>query len=239
MIGRCCCISSSRCLLSLPLTRLAASLRLTACLRLYSHTASSNVSLTRRFIPLRSVSPAELGPSLMYHSSTLKPVSPKSTQQFLTRGVVAAKILSLSSSVMGLVMVPILTQYLWEAAADRPAVMMFAIVANSFLILLSFTPFLLQFLVKRFIVDLRYNPETKVFTTIHYGFFLNKKALRFRADEVVDAAKAPEMKKLWLPLATVFVHQRPLLLSLNVNSYTDPVLFAELTKNVVIPPGSD
>ncbi|KHN71283.1 Transmembrane protein 70 -like protein, mitochondrial [Toxocara canis] len=149
------------------------------------------------------------------------------------------QLLSLSSSALGLIMVPILSSYLWEAAREQPNIMLFAIVANTFLTLLSLTPLLLQFLVKRFIVDIYYNSETKVFTTIHYGFLLNKRALRFRVDHVVDAAQAPEMKKLWLPLATVFVHGRPLLLSLDPNSYVDRSAFELLTKNVYIPPGSD
>uniref|UniRef100_A0A0N5AII7 Transmembrane protein 186 n=1 Tax=Syphacia muris TaxID=451379 RepID=A0A0N5AII7_9BILA len=156
----------------------------------------------------------------------------------LARRVFITKILSLSSSGAGLAMLPVITHYLWDNAVDCPAVMA-VIVANAILTLMSLTPFLLQFLVKRFILNIYYNSETKMFTTVHYGFWTNKKALRFSANDVVDASVAPEFSKLWLPLATVFVHGRPLLLSLNIDAYKDKEAFLNLTKNVKIPANAD
>lgn len=192
----------------------------------------------RKLVPLKSIKSEDLGASIMFNSESRR-ASLNGTQKILNKGVITAKILSLSSSALGIVMIPVLTGYLWDAAQERPSMMAFAVAANSILMILSFTPFLLQFLVKRFIVDVQYNPATKVFTTVHYGFFLNKRALRFRAEDVVDAAKAPEMKKLWLPLATAFVYSRPLLLSLDINAYINHDAFKELTKNISIPAGSD
>lgn len=74
---------------------------------------------------------------------------------------------------------------------------------------------------------------------MHYNFFLQKKALQFTADQVVDAAIAPELKKLWISLATCFVHSRPLLLSLDSKQYNDFEAFKELTKNINIPVNAD
>ena len=59
-------------------------------------------------------------------------------------------------------MIPVLTSYLWEAAAERPSMMAFALVANAFLGILTFTPLLLHFLAKRFVSNLYYNADTKV-----------------------------------------------------------------------------
>ncbi|VDM65997.1 unnamed protein product [Strongylus vulgaris] len=95
-------------------------------------------------------------------------------------------------------MVPVLSTYLWDAAAERPAMMMFTIMANTLLVLLSFTPLLLHFLVKRFPVNIYYNHDTKTFTSVHYNFFLKKMARQFKADDVVDAQVAPEMNKVFL-----------------------------------------
>ncbi|KAK6755605.1 hypothetical protein RB195_014151 [Necator americanus] len=148
-------------------------------------------------------------------------------------------VLSLSSSVAGVIMVPVLSSYLWEAAAERPTMMMFTIIANTFLVALSFTPLLLHFLVKRFPVNIYYNHDTKTFTSVHYNFFLKKMARQFKASEVVDAQVAPEMAKVWIPLATAFVHNKPLLISLDRNAYIDKLAFDEMTKNIKIPVNHD
>uniref|UniRef100_A0A915BAS1 Transmembrane protein 70 n=1 Tax=Parascaris univalens TaxID=6257 RepID=A0A915BAS1_PARUN len=211
----------------------------TACIRRCIDSGSEHLRPPRNLLNLHSIPPEDLGTSIMYRNESGRRISANNAHQILNKGVRITKMLSLSSSALGLVMVPILSAYLWDAASEQPSIMLFAVVANTFLTLLSSTPFLLQFLVKRFIVDIYYNKRTKVFTTIHYGFLLNKRALRFRVDDVVDAASAPEMKKLWLPLATVFVYGRPLLLSLDPNSYVDRSAFEALTKNVSILPGSD
>uniref|UniRef100_A0A8R1HP26 Transmembrane protein 70 homolog, mitochondrial n=1 Tax=Caenorhabditis japonica TaxID=281687 RepID=A0A8R1HP26_CAEJA len=210
---------------------------------------SNLLKLTRNFktssktnievVALSKLNSDDLGHSILIHQGTLPPGSPKTPHDVVAMGVKGAKILSLSSSVAGAVMVPVLSSYLWEAAAERPSMMMFAIVANTFLVLLSFTPLLLHFLAKRFPIDIFYNNEKKTFTTVHYNFVMQKQALRFAAADVVDAAVAPEMKKVWIPLATAFVAKKPLLISLDRNAYLDKLAFDELTKNVHIPPNHD
>lgn len=59
-------------------------------------------------------------------------------------------------------MIPYLSTQLWEKAVDHPATLSFAVVANITLGILTFTPVLLHFLTKRFIVNVYYNPDTKV-----------------------------------------------------------------------------
>ncbi|XGW03922.1 hypothetical protein V3C99_015233 [Haemonchus contortus] len=192
-----------------------------------------------KLVPLSSLKPDELGHSILLCKQTLPPGSPKTPHDIVASGVFIAKVLSLSSSAVGAVMVPVLTSYLWEAATERPSMMMFTIVANTFLVLLSFTPLLLHFLAKRFPVNLYYNHDTKTFTSVHYNFFLRKMAMQFKAHEVVDAQVAPEMGKVWIPLATAFVHKRPLLISLDRNAYIDKLAFDEMTKNIEIPANHD
>ncbi|CAA98457.1 Transmembrane protein 70 homolog, mitochondrial [Caenorhabditis elegans] len=205
------------------------------CVRSLGTTSKCNVEV----LPLSKIDKDDLGHSILIHKGTLPPGSQKTPHDVVAMGVKGAKILSLSSSLAGVVMVPVLSSYLWEAAAERPSMMMFAIVANTFLVLLSFTPLLLHFLAKRFPIDIFYNNDKKVFTTVHYNFLMQKQALRFSASEVVDAAVAPEMKKVWIPLATAFVGKRPLLISLDRNAYLDKLAFDDLTKNVHIPPNHD
>ena len=145
------------------------------------------------------------------------------------------------------------------------------------LVLLSLTPLLLHFLAKRFPLNIYYHHDSKVwflflllvflfllvfqtFTTTHYNFLMRKMALRFKSDDIVDAAKNPQLKKvflsdvnfhtrgfemfrsdlffqsyyfifqIWIPLATAFVGKRPLLISLDKRAYIDQLAFEELTK---------
>ncbi|CAD6196401.1 unnamed protein product [Caenorhabditis auriculariae] len=196
-------------------------------------------AVSTKLIPLSSIPQEKLGHSILIHKDTLPKGSPKTAHDIVATGVFAAKVLSLSSSIAGVVMVPVLSSYLWEAAAERPNMMLFAIVANTFLVLLSFTPILLHFLAKRFPINIYYDHTSKIFTTVHYNFLMRKMALRFESKEVVDAQMAPEMKKIWIPLATAFVHKKPLLISLDRNAYVDKLAFDELTRNIEIPPNHD
>lgn len=57
---------------------------------------------------------------------------------------------------------PILSSKLWENASEKPSTMVFVVMANLLLGVLTFTPLLLHFLAKRFIANIYYNPKTKV-----------------------------------------------------------------------------
>ncbi|KJH49653.1 hypothetical protein DICVIV_04199 [Dictyocaulus viviparus] len=204
---------------------------------------NSSTSLPH-LVPLSTLKSDDIGHSILFCKETLPQGSSRTSHDILATGVLAAKILSLSSSVASAVMVPVISSYLWDAAAERPTMMLFVIglcscVANTFLVLLSFTPFLLHFLTKRFPINLYYNSDTKVFTSIHYNFFLRKMALRFKACEVVDAQVALNTSKIWIPLATAFVRNRPLLISLDRKAYVDKLAFDEMTENINIPASHD
>uniref|UniRef100_A0A2K6VYJ2 Transmembrane protein 70 homolog, mitochondrial n=1 Tax=Onchocerca volvulus TaxID=6282 RepID=A0A2K6VYJ2_ONCVO len=187
-------------------------------------------AMSRAFVPLRSIPASDLGFSILADSN--KDIALKVVREgeiLSPKMVFAAKILSLSSSAFGLAMIPIISQL----AARKPGTGNVAAVVDSFFILYAFTPILLhQILVKRYIVDLYYNPNTEIFTSIHFGFFLGKRALRFRAEDVIDSNRSPDMFKLWFPLATVVIHGKPLMLSLNEETYGDVEIFKKLTKNI-------
>uniref|UniRef100_A0A1I8A3C9 Transmembrane protein n=1 Tax=Steinernema glaseri TaxID=37863 RepID=A0A1I8A3C9_9BILA len=198
--------------------------------------SSSASALSRTLVPHSSLTADNMGPSILHLRENGAETTPTDTMR---KGIKIAKALSLSSSALGVVMIPALTSYMWSAAAERPSIMLFAVVANSFLGFLSLTPFLLQFLVKRYVLNIHYNRDTKVFTTVHLNFFMQKKCLQFKAEDVVDAATAPETNKLWFPLATAFVYGRPLLFPLDKSNYRDVLGFQDLTKNIQIPTNHD
>uniref|UniRef100_A0A0R3RW68 DUF1691 domain-containing protein n=1 Tax=Elaeophora elaphi TaxID=1147741 RepID=A0A0R3RW68_9BILA len=187
-------------------------------------------ALPRSFIPLRSIPTSDLGHSIL--ASNDKDISLKAVQKggiLSPKMVFAAKVLSLSSSAVSLTMIPVISQL----TTRKPGTETITAVLDSFFILYAFTPILLhQILVKRYIVNLYYNPNTEIFTSVHFGFFLGKQALRFRAEDVVDSNQSPDMFKLWFPLATVVIYGKPLMLSLNEETYEDTEIFKKLTKNI-------
>ncbi|PAV63110.1 hypothetical protein WR25_17347 isoform C [Diploscapter pachys] len=162
--------------------------------RLFNQLPDSNFQA----VPLSSIPKGELGHSILLTRENQPPGASKTPHEVIATGVFAAKILSLSSSVAGAVMVPVLSNYLWDAASERPTIALFAGVANVILVLLSLTPLLLHFLAKRFPLNIYYHHDSKTFTTTHYNFLMRKMALRFKSDDVVDAAKNPQLKKVFL-----------------------------------------
>uniref|UniRef100_A0A1I8BMC9 YcxB domain-containing protein n=1 Tax=Meloidogyne hapla TaxID=6305 RepID=A0A1I8BMC9_MELHA len=138
---------------------------------------------------------------------------------------------SISSDNLGLCFIPIISSSFVETIIERPGLAAFMALADTFLIFFACTPFLLHFLTKRFVENIYYNPKTKIFTTVHYNFILRKKALRFTADEVIDAASEVEKNKFSLQFATCSVRSYPILLLLEEDFYTDQEVFKLLTKN--------
>uniref|UniRef100_A0A0K0FZU2 Transmembrane protein 70 homolog, mitochondrial (inferred by orthology to a human protein) n=1 Tax=Strongyloides venezuelensis TaxID=75913 RepID=A0A0K0FZU2_STRVS len=211
---------------------------------LLKSTNTRNVSLSKvilsktetKLVPLASLDQATLGHSILYLKENGAKATPTDSMR---KGVIAAKIFSLSSSALGVVMIPALTNYLWVSATEHPSMMIFTILANTFLGILTFTPLLLHVLVKRFVSNIYYNHDTKTFTSIHYNFFLKKMAMHFKASDVVDPDEAPEAKRLYLPLATVFIKGMPLLVTLDKNQYRDQLAFEEMTKGIKIPKDAD
>uniref|UniRef100_A0A0K0DW60 Transmembrane protein 70 homolog, mitochondrial n=1 Tax=Strongyloides stercoralis TaxID=6248 RepID=A0A0K0DW60_STRER len=188
-----------------------------------------------KLVPLSSLNQETLGHSILHLKENGAIATPTDSMR---KGVIAAKIFSLSSSALGVVMIPILTNYLWVSATERPAMALFTILINGFLGLLTFTPLLLQFIVKRFVCNIYYNHDTDTFTSVHYNFFLKKMALQFKASDVVDGDTAPEAKKLYIPLATVFIKGKPFIVSLDKNQYRDQIAFEKMTKGIKIPEGA-
>lgn len=129
-------------------------------------------------------------------------------------------------------MIPVLTTYLSEGASERPSIMVFTVFANASLGILALTPLLLHSLTRRFVLDVYYNDRTDTFTTVHYNFLLQKRALRFKSSDVLLTEHSEAAKKMWIPLATCFVDRHPLLLLLDPVQYSDKVAFQKLTVNL-------
>ncbi|KAI6226434.1 hypothetical protein M3Y99_01293800 [Aphelenchoides fujianensis] len=194
-------------------------------------TASPAATSSFQIVPLSSIPKEELGHSILHRKAH---GGPKSATDVMSFGIKCAKLCSLGSSALGVFMIPVLSSSLGQGAAEKPSVMAFLVVANAFLGLLTMTPLLLHSLTRRFVVDVYFNERTGVFTSVHYNFLLQKRALRFKAEHVEIAEKAEAAKKLWIPLATVFVDRHPLLLLLDPQQYSDQRAFQLLTAH--LPP---
>lgn len=182
-------------------------------------------------VSLSSLRNEKLGPSILLKKGN---GSNERTQVDLTRRtIIFAKACSFGSSTFGLVMIPVLNSFLIGGSSLSPGLVLFTGTMNAVLGLLTFTPLLLHFLVKRFTADLHYNRETKVFTSIHYNVFLRKRALQFKSEDVTDIDNSPQ--KFYFPLATCTIHSLPILLNLEESQYTDNEAFRLLTHNIQLP----
>uniref|UniRef100_A0A914BVT1 Uncharacterized protein n=1 Tax=Acrobeloides nanus TaxID=290746 RepID=A0A914BVT1_9BILA len=193
--------------------------------------AKSNVKL----VPLKSISEEDLGVSILH----LKENGSGETNHDYHRKIIKrAKIISLSSSALGAAVIPIFTAKL-TSNTDNLGVVAFAIMCDIFIGLFTFTPLLLHFLTKRYVVNLYYNKGSQTFTTVHYNFFFQKRALRFKQEDVNDVYADLNNKKVLASLATIIVHGYHIMLPLNIAAYRDEEAFKLLTKNVHIPEGHD
>jgi transmembrane protein 70 len=140
----------------------------------------------------------------------------------------------LTGSALGVVMIPVLNKYLSVAATEKPSIMLFMAFANASLGILALTPLLLHSLTRRFVLDVYYNDKTQTFTTVHYNFVLQKRALRFQASDVLLPEHSEPARKMWIPLATCFVDKHPLMLLLDPEQYSDKLAFQKLTANLAL-----
>ncbi|KAI8759270.1 transmembrane protein 70 mitochondrial [Biomphalaria glabrata] len=99
----------------------------------------------------------------------------------------ALKIFSLSTSAIGLCLQP----YLLMTYQDTPlklAIPMFAVL-NVFVFV---NPILIHFIAKKYVLEMYFNTQTKVFTAILLTFFARKEKISFTADDV-DCPDVPNM----------------------------------------------
>ncbi|CAD5229118.1 unnamed protein product [Bursaphelenchus okinawaensis] len=213
------------------------SLKILQQLRIYSnrrHISFTVTALKPKLLPFSSIPQDDIGHPILQRKARCGETTATDTLEF---GIKCAKICSLGSSLAGMVMVPVLSSQIAQNASEKPSVMAFLVVANCFLGILTFTPLLLHSLTKRFVSDIYYNPKTSTFTSVHYNFLLQKRALQFKASDVVVAEKAETMQTLWIPLATNFVGDYPMIMLLDEVQYSDKEAFRLLTAN--IPPPED
>ena len=98
----------------------------------------------------------------------------------ISKTVVGVKAFSLSTSVIGLAVQP----HLYARMEEIPMFLKLALCGTvSFLVFIN--PFLIHFIMKSYITDIWYKPDSCIFTARTYSFFLRKQDLQFTADDVV------------------------------------------------------
>nr|CAD7571607.1 unnamed protein product [Timema californicum] len=105
------------------------------------------------------------------HSSTAPSQDLQVYHGQLTSQIRAVKLFSLTSSVGGIVALPILAN-----EASRLNNVALALGISTTLGVFTFlTPFMLHFITKKYVTELLYNPQTDKYTAIVYNFFLRRK----------------------------------------------------------------
>lgn len=133
----------------------------------------------------------------------------------LARQLKMVKILSLTTSVLGAGVQPVIISNLYQSSGVFAAASIG--VFGSFFIL--GTPLLLQFVAKRYVIQLDYNPENKEFKAVVLNLFNRMKSIKFQAKDVV----IPELPAL---LATFTVKGNPLFV--DIETFTDLTVYKHL-----------
>lgn len=97
----------------------------------------------------------------------------------LSSQLMATKFLSLSSSVLGLCLTPVLMQTMTEQSILSK---LFVYTTCGFFIFV--TPLAFQFLTRKYVNRLYYNYQTQTFTAILYNFFLLEYPIKFKLNQV-------------------------------------------------------
>ncbi|ESO86529.1 hypothetical protein LOTGIDRAFT_97530, partial [Lottia gigantea] len=96
----------------------------------------------------------------------------------LTKPVKGAKIFSLSTSMIGLGMLPFIVFSLKD---DMYSKIVTAATFSGFIII---TPILMHFITKKYIISIYYDEETKIFTATSFSLFVRRKDHIFTAKDV-------------------------------------------------------
>ncbi|KAK7072124.1 Transmembrane protein 70 [Halocaridina rubra] len=106
----------------------------------------------------------------------------------LTTQVRMTKLFSLSTSMLGLMMQPVLMQKFVHANVG------FAIAAGSFIGFFTFvTPLLIHWITKKYVTRLEYDPQADLYSATTLSFFLREKKIHFKVDDV----KVPDVPGLF------------------------------------------
>lgn len=126
----------------------------------------------------------------------------------LSTQIKMVKFFSLSTSILGLSVQPILFQKLLGTNAGM------IVAVGSFIGFFTFvTPLLIHWITKKYVTSLEYDPERDVYSATTLSFFLRNKKIHFTVDDV----KVPEVPGMF---TSFLVKNKPL--------FVDPHMFSDL-----------
>lgn len=159
---------------------------------------SRNLSKESQPSPLNKEENVDIGPGTwkeIYHG-------------ILSTQIKMVKFFSLSTSILGLSVQPILFQKVLGTNAG------ILVAVGSFVGFFTFvTPLLIHWITKKYVTSLEYDPKRDVYSATTLSFFLLEKKIHFTVDDV----KVPEVPGMF---TTFLVKNRPL--------FVDPRMFKEL-----------
>ena len=94
----------------------------------------------------------------------------------------SVKIFSLSTSFAGLIAQPLLYEQADKMGSSTPVIVAVCGFVGFFTFI---TPFLLNLITKRYVTEMRYDPFTQEYTAVIITFFLRKKPITFKVEDVI------------------------------------------------------
>uniref|UniRef100_T1JLB4 Transmembrane protein 70 homolog, mitochondrial n=1 Tax=Strigamia maritima TaxID=126957 RepID=T1JLB4_STRMM len=175
-----------------------------------------SASLLKRSVSV-SVLPLQTKQKLQNVSRDSLSSRPSTVQVYeglLTRMVKGIKIFSFSTSFLGLMCQPVLVS---KSLATSSIII--GSVGGFIAVYSILTPIILHWIVRRYVVQLYFDSNTKSFTSVTLGFFNTQKKLEFSACDV----SVPEVES---PLTTFIVKGKPLLV--DPQQFTDLSIYGHL-----------
>jgi transmembrane protein 70, mitochondrial len=140
----------------------------------------------------------------------------------LTKNIKSVKVFSLTTSFAGVLAQPMLYEQATKVGTSMPLVLTACTVVGFFTFI---TPILLHSVTKRYVTELYYDEKTKEYTAIIITFFLQKKEIKFKVEDV----SVPEVPGMF----TSFVvkskgQEKPMGLFVDPKLFDDPTHYIKI-----------
>lgn len=140
----------------------------------------------------------------------------------LTPNIKTVKVFSLTTSLAGIAAQPVLYEKATQLGSSTPVI----VAVCSFVGFFTFvTPFLLHIITKKYVTELNFNPLTKEYTAVIITFFLTKRQIKFRVEDV-NVPEVPGMFTSFLVKTKDL--KKPVALFIDPKLFEDPTHYVKI-----------
>lgn len=139
----------------------------------------------------------------------------------LTPNIKSVKVFSLSTSIAGLVAQPILYEKAAQLGSSTPVIVGICGFVGFFTFV---TPFLIHLITKKYCTELYFDPATSEYTATIFNFFLVKKQIKFKVEDV----HVPEVPGMFTSFIVNHKGSNPTSLFVDPKLFDDPYHYVKI-----------